>query len=374
MKSNSSRRTFLQAGLAVPAGIVGSRHLEAAAPAVPYRVLGKTGLKVAPVGFGCGFAPDPAVMTRAIDLGVNYFDTARGYAQGNSERIVGMTLKGGLRDKVVLVSKSAAKTKADALADLEATLKTLETDHVDIWMMHARDKVEQIPDELVEVWDTAKKQGKARFIGVSTHDPATVADRIVGTGKFDVVLVTYNFTVGTTRDAAIKKMHDAGIGLVAMKVMAPASGGQKRPAAMMTKDGPLSALKWVLKNPLIATTIPTTADFEQLEMNVRAMSEKFGAEDEKVLVARSEEIRSLYCRMCYDCRGKCPEGMPVTDVLRILAYNDFYGDFGLARTSYMELPRAVRQLSCADCSSCSVECPNGVHVAERLIRAQELLG
>lgn len=378
MKPHSSRRSFLQAGLTLPAaGLVASRRLRASslpAAGVTYRTLGKTGLKVTSVGFGCGFTPDPSVMARAVDMGINYFDTARVYGRGNSERLVGVALK-GLRDKVVLVSKSVAKAKAAALADLDASLKALGTDRLDIWLMHARDKPEQIPDEAVAAWETAKRQGKTRFTGVSTHDPAAVVDHILKIGKFDVVLFTYNFTMGASRDAAIAKLRDAGIGLVAMKVMAPAGGGEGkgRVKPMLTKDGPLAALKWVLKNPAVSTTIPSMSDTDQLEMNFRAMSENFSPQDEKLLAARCEEIRPLYCRMCYQCSGKCPKGLPVTDVLRFLAYADFYGDFPLARGSFQELPKELRKVRCRDCSSCAVHCPNGVRVTDRLIRAQELL-
>ena len=108
-------------------------------------------------------------------------------------------------------------------------------------------------------------------------------------------------------------------------------------------------------------------------MNFRAMSEPYTPADEKMLYVMNEQIRPSYCRMCYECKGQCPKGVPVTDELRFLAYNDFYGDFHQARASFMELPRAIRNVSCGDCSSCAIQCPNGVMVRDRLIRAQELL-
>jgi predicted aldo/keto reductase-like oxidoreductase len=375
MTPESSRRTFIAAGLSLPiAGAVAS-----AAQPISYRVLGKTGLKVAPVGYGVGFTPDPSVIARALDLGVNYYDTARDYAQGNSERLLGLALK-GQRDKVVLVSKSMARSKAQLLSDIDESLKTLGTDHVDVYLMHAKDSPAAIPAEVVDTLDSIKKQGKTRFIGVSTHDPNAIVDHILTLGKLDVVLITYSFAMGATRDAAIAKLRDAGIGVVAMKVMGAASsggagarGGIPAIKPMPTKEGSLAALKWVFKNPGIAAAIPYMRDTEQLEMNIRAMTEPLTSQEEKLLVARSEEIRPLYCRMCYECKGQCPKGVPVTDELRFLAYNDFYGDFHQARASFMELPRAIRNVRCSDCSSCAIQCPNGVRVRDRLIRAQDLL-
>jgi predicted aldo/keto reductase-like oxidoreductase len=239
--------------------------------------------------------------------------------------------------------------------------------------MHSKDSPASITDDVLAAFESAKKQGKTRFIGVSTHDLNDVADRIVQTGRVDVVLFTYNFTMGKTKDAALEKLRDAGIGAVAMKVMAPAVPGRpsNRPQ-MKNPAGPLAALKWALRNPAIASAIPSMADTDQLEMNFRAMSERFDASDERVLARLNEEIRPLYCRMCSTCSGKCPKGLPVANTLRFLAYADFYGQFALGREHFLELPEAVRSVRCSDCSSCPIQCPNGVRVTERLIRAQEL--
>ena len=142
---------------------------------------------------------------------------------------------------------------------------------------------------------------------------------------------------------------------------------------MLTNEGPLAAVKWVLKNPDISTTVPYADNIEQVEMNFRAMTEPYTPQDEKMLFARNEEIRPLYCRMCYECKGKCPKGIPVTDELRYLAYNDFAGDFRQARNNFMRLPDEIRAVHCSDCSACAIRCPNGVEVRNRLIRAQDLL-
>ena len=393
MTTDSSRRNFLVAGLSLPvAGMASASAPQAtpakapktAAPAAAangYRTLGKTGLKVSTVGYGCMITSDSSVISRAVDMGITYFDTARGYQSGNNERMVGAALKGS-RTKVVLSTKSESKTAAEAQAHLDTSLKELGTDYVDIWYMHARDTVADIPDDQIAVWENAKKQGKIRHIGISTHNPAAIVDRVLAVGKFEVLLSTYNFTVGTGNDPAYKKLAAAGIGLVAMKVMAPASrqkGFQDLPGFRadrmdrVTKPGgPLAALKWVLKDKRFATTIPSMTDVDQLEMNVRAMSEPYSAADEKLLAQINEDVRPLYCRMCYQCSGQCPKGVRVADTIRYLSYADFYGQFALGREHFLALPEEARTVSCRDCESCQVKCPNGVHVAERLIRAQDL--
>ena len=385
MDSKSSRRGFLAAGLSLPAvGLAATRMPEPAAfqarpagGALATRTLGKTGLKVTLVGFGCMITSDPTVISRAVDMGITYFDTARSYSGGNNERMVAGAL-GANRNKITLSSKSQASTKAQAMEHLETSLKELGTDHLDIWYMHGRDAGTAITDECVDAWTTAKQQGKIRFIGVSSHNPNAIADRIFQVGKFDVVLSQYSFATGTTNDATYKRLSDAGIGLVAMKVMAPAGGGRGRgrgAAATPAVPGKhLAALKWVLKNPLFGTTVPSMTDIDQLETNFRALSEKLSPEDEKLLAMVNEEIRPYYCRMCHQCSGQCPKGVPVSDTIRYLSYADFYGQFALGREHFLALPENVRSIRCADCSSCSVTCPNGVHVTDRLMRAQELFG
>ncbi len=376
MKNGSSRREFLQAGLVLPAaGLLTSYKPEGIvqAPGIePFRMLGKTGLKVSAVGSGVGITPDPKVIERAMDLGVNYFDTARGYGAGNSERITGAALK-GRRGKVILASKTDARTKADVFKDMDASLKALDTDYLDVWHLHSRDTPDAITEEAVSACEILKKQGKTRFIGVSTHDVTAVVDTILKIGKFDVVQTTYSYALNAPfRQAAIARLKDAGIGVVAMKVIIAVAGFVPR-EVKLPPEGPLAAIKWVLLNPAISTTVPYTKNIAELEMNFRAMKEAYAPEDEKMLYTRNREIRPLYCRMCYECKGKCPKGIPVAEELRFLAYNDFGGNFQQARENFRSLPEEIRAVRCRDCSSCAIRCPNGVRVQARLIRTQELL-
>jgi predicted aldo/keto reductase-like oxidoreductase len=379
MGINQSRRRFLKAGLTLPAvGLVlttGIKSMSQEPPRVVYRTLGKTGLQVSGVGYGIGFVPVPEVVSRALDMGINYFDTARVY--GDSEKIFSEIIKGRDRSKIVIATKSSSRTKADILRDMDTSLKTLNTDYVDIWHLHGRDTPATIPDEALEAMQECKKSGKARFVGISCHDPNGIVDFLLETKTFDVMQTTYSFPIGGYyRDRAIKKAHDGGIGVIAMKVVVALSGLHlttvDNPPA--TKgEGPLAGIKWVLKNPAIGTTVPFMKTIPELEMNIRAMSEPYTPSDEKLLYVMNERIRPSYCRMCYQCRDKCPKGLPVTDMLRFLAYHDYCGNYHQARMSFMELPKETRDVRCKDCSECAIKCPNGVHVQARLIRAQELL-
>lgn len=381
----TSRRDFLSAGLMVPlAGAASNFNLlpdgdpQAARPEVrlDYRVLGNTGLKVTRVAMGCMITSDPSVITRAADLGINYFDTARGYQHGNNERMVAAAL-GARRKHVAISTKSGAPGKEQLLKDLDTSLAELKTDYVDIWYLHGKDKPEDIRDDMIEAQQIAKKQGKIRFAGMSTHALPKMAPWTVEKKAFDVVLTTYNFAMEANMDEAIAAVAMTGTGVVAMKVMA---GGFRRvnPSDSLYKtlrrDGAmLAALKWVLKKPNVHTTIPSMTDMDQLDENLRAMNEPFAPGDHKILSAHLERIAPLYCRMCGECDGKCAQGLPVAAMLRVLTYADGYGQFALARERFRELPLEQAAVRCGDCTECTVHCPNGVQVAARLARAQELL-
>ncbi len=375
VNTDSSRRNFLAAGLALPVVGLTTNNTAAATPAesggLRYRTLGKTGLKVTSVGYGCMITSDASVISRAVDLGINYFDSSRWYQKGNNERMVGAAL-GANRKKVVLSTKVDADTKQGALDELDMSLKELNTDVIDIWYLHGKDSPEKINDDLLEAQRIAKQQGKVRFNGVSSHKVAAIAARVKELGTMDVVLSVYNFTMDQPTEDALELLHKENIGLVAMKVMAGGLRG-RNPKPQMKRPGALTAaLRWVLRNPRISTTIPSMTDMEQLDQNFKVMTESFSGEDEKVLAARLEEIKPWFCRQCGQCTGVCAKGLPVSDVLRYVMYADNYGQFSLGRERFQQLPVALQTVRCGDCDTCTIQCPNGVQVAERLSRAQEL--
>ncbi len=398
-----SRRNFLGAGLALPAAGLAKPSMPSAAAAAPaqppkltYRTLGKTGLKVTSLSFGCMTTSDPTVIQRAADIGIIHFDSARSYQNGNNEKMVGTALK-SRRKQVILSSKTLATTAKEAQDQLETSLKEMGTDYLDIWYLHSRNAPADVTDELLEVQRAAKKAGKIRFAGVSTHfNMDQMIPHLVKRGQTDVVLTTYNFSqrnIASTEQqarrsdmtAVIQQARKSGIGIVAMKAMA---GGVARvgrgdrlygadPEALKKvlsmPGGALAAIKWVLRNQSVDTAIVCMTDQDQLDENLRAMSEPYSASDDKVLQALLAYIGPTYCRMCGSCGGVCDKGVPVPDMLRFLSYAEGYGQFAMARERFLELPEHVRALRCSDCESCSVDCPNGVRVRDRVMRAQELL-
>jgi aryl-alcohol dehydrogenase-like predicted oxidoreductase len=378
MRDSSTRREFLASGVALPAAALTPALFTNRTPdeirtippgresgsGLAHRTLGRTGLKVTSVGFGCMITSDPSVISKAVDLGINYFDTARSYQHGNNERMVGAALA-GRRQSVLVSSKSEAEDGQAALAHLETSLRELRTDYLDIWYLHSKDEPKSLNESLLEAVQLARKEGKARFVGLSTHSAEVMAPAAIETGILDVILITYNYTMGSRLDTVIDATVKAGLGVAAMKVMAH---GKKD---LKPGVGP-AALKWVLRNSGVHTTIPSIVDMDQLDQNYRCMSSAFDAGDQAVLSACLDELAPVYCRMCGGCRGTCTKGLPVADMLRYLTYADGYGQFVLGRENFLRLPEGIRAVRCGDCGTCTVRCPNGVQVAQRLGRAQAL--
>ena len=349
MKSNTSRRDFLSAGLILPVVGAGSSlgllNLSAQTPA------GNAA--------SAGSAASPLKLC---------YKTL-GYQHGNNERMVGAAL-GSKRKQVVLSTKSETHNKDGMLKELDISLSELKTDYVDIWYLHGMSRPDDIHDDMIEAQQLAKQQGKARFVGISTHSgQAQLIPWMVQKGVFDVVLSKFNFSSDTDLEQAIDAAAKAGMGVVAMKVMA---GGARSNQKLTQPGALLAALKWVTNHPSVATTVPSMTDMAQLDENLKAMAEPITADDHKVLAAHLEQIKPLYCRMCGKCDGDCSKGLPVADVLRFLTYADGYGQFALGRERFLELTSEQTAVRCGDCAECTVKCPHGVAVRSRMTRAQEM--
>jgi aryl-alcohol dehydrogenase-like predicted oxidoreductase len=202
---------------------------------MPMRTLGKSGLQVSHFCLG-GFhmakkgpANATEVIHRAIDLGVNFFDSAHKYHSGLSDEFIGHALQGGKREKVLLMSKAELRTRDGAMAQLEDTLRRMKTDHLDLWQCHevARmDEVEKIfgPNGSLEAFVKAKKEGKVRHIGFTGHhDPEVHLALLNGFEGWETVQHPVNLVdphyLSFVKNV-LPKVKAAGLGKIAMKTNA----------------------------------------------------------------------------------------------------------------------------------------------------------
>jgi len=380
-KQELSRRRFLKkssTGLLAVTGVYGVGVLagrgsllaaEKSSPTIEYRTLGRTGMQYTTLGFGSMRTSDPAVIRKAIDMGINNIDTARVYMDGQNEAIVGKAIK-GVRDKIFITTKIKIQDKKGMLQDAEASLKALGTEYVDILLLHSMKAPDHIENEEARsAMEQLKKEGKVRYVGFSTHrNMAQIIRASLKDKFFDVILVAYNFKSDDDLKGAIAEAAKANIGIIAMKTQA---GGYED-----KKMGDLSphqaALKWVLSDHNVTCAIPSMVTFDQLTENFQVMGSKFGWLDRKTLHKYSQVIDHEYCRLCSACDGKCPHGVAISDVNRCIMYVDAYKDYDLARRNYRELAHSESATKCLDCDQCVVSCANGLDLDAKMKRAVEL--
>ncbi|MDH5201635.1 MAG: aldo/keto reductase [Nitrospirota bacterium] len=366
--------TTAAAGLSSIAGISESAALNAAIQPV-YRKLGRTGLKLTVVSFGAMLTPENEVMRAAFDLGVNYVDTARRYMDGRNEEIVGKALK-GIRNKVYVATKTlpTSNSKKDIFQDVETSLSKLQIDHIDVIQLHnLKSKERAFIPEVREALTELRKQGKVRFLGITTHtNQAEVLNALVDDPEkfFDMALVGYNFKSEMEIKNAVARAAKAGIGIVAMKTQA---GGYKTDAL-----GPISphqaALKWVLQDTNVTCAIPGMKDMEMLKEDIAVMGMKLTRTDEQILKHYSEAIQPYYCHFCAKCEPTCRNNVAISIINRCLMYAEGYGSIELARSTYNEIQTDKSASACLSCSECVAHCVNGITIAHRMRKAQTLFG
>ena len=395
-----ARRQFLRdmsvsvagAGLMLNAlDVSGARAAVPAAPqnsstaAMEYRDLGKTGMKVSAVSFGVMTLTDPAVLFKALDLGINYFDTAWMYQNGKNEELLGKVLKEYGRKKAFVATKIAPvfSFRAKDIMPMEKpekmeekmgqSLKRLQTDYVDVLFLHNIVKPEWATHEpMLKFLEKMKQQGKARFVGISFHEGSTltrVAQAGLQTNFYDVFLAALNFKSPPEHAEALKKARHKGIGIIAMKTQA---GGYQD-----GRRGSLSpfqaALAWALQNEFVDCAIPGMANLDQVVENVGAAGKKLGWSERKTLHAYYRSIRDRYCLRCGECSGTCPYETAIPTVNRALMYYEGYGDRELARSTYQKLGSTENARSCVTCRDLTCRCVNGINIAERMRYAHCLL-
>jgi aryl-alcohol dehydrogenase-like predicted oxidoreductase len=219
------------------------------------------------------FAEGTARVRRAYDLGITYFDMARGYYKGHAEEVYGAVIP-EFRKNIFLTSKSGNRTRAGAEADLDLSLKTMHTDHLDLWQMHSVGKQEDIdkilgPGGALEAFVAAKKAGKVRFFGFTGHaDPAINLKLLRSYDGFDTMLmplhVSDSFFLSFEKNA-LPPAVERGIGVLGMKIFGS--------AYLLRTFSVEDCLSYTLNLPVSAVPLGFTTP-GQLEDDVR-IAQKF---------------------------------------------------------------------------------------------------
>ena len=347
------------------------------------RRLGKTGIELPIVSFGVMRADSPALVHAALKEGIVLFDTAHGYQGGKNEEMLGEVLKDYPRDSFVLATKVQPEDKNAStgllgnnstskifLEKLDISLQRLKMECADILYVHGlstRDAV--LHPAMLEAVTTAKKMGKAKHVGVSTHkNEPEVIQAAIDSGVYEVVLTSINFKQEhyALLKETIAKAAKAGIGIVAMKTMAGGFHDKERKQPINCK----AALKFVLQDENITTAIPGNTNFDHLAMNASVNRDltMTAQEEADLLVGKSEG--GLYCQGCEHCVPNCPKGLPIPEIMRAYMYTYGYRDGHLAQELLAGLN--IPNNPCGDCARCSAKCAKNFAISDRVMDVMRL--
>lgn len=325
------------------------------------------------------------IVRLALERGVNYVDTSPDYSEAGSEDAVGRALVDFPRDQLFLATKFCTPIGhlppgtpvARYKQVVEESLARLGTDYVDLVHVHACDEVDRLLDpNMHTAFDELKAEGKARFLGFSSHTPRLeqVANAAIDSGRFDVMMLAYHHGIWSNLDDIIARaVREQDMGIVAMKTL---KGARHRNLDGFQEDAgsyAQAALKWVHSNPNVSAAIISFYEMQHVDEYLYASGKALAAEDVAVLERYDQKIIGSYCvPHCGVCLDACPEGVPIPDVLRHRMYYEDYRSERQGLDGYAKLePNAS---ACIGCSApCTGSCPVGIPLQERLLGAHEML-
>lgn len=332
------------------------------------RMLGRTGPKVKAVGFGgipiqkVSDEEAVRVIRRCYELGINYYDTARGYTV--SEERIGKALE-DVRNEVVLATKTHALTKETALGDLEVSLKNLRTDHVDVYQLHGVSSEEawqkiSAPGGALEALYLARDAGKADHIGITSHN-IPLLDRIVRQDIFETVLIQYNYLSRQPAEDFLRLCRSRNVGTIIMK---PFGGGAFSNAR--------TTLKFVLSNNDVDVVIPGMASVSEVEENVAVSSGFYTLTEGELRLIEEDrvELGDQFCRGCDYCQP-CPQEVPISSVLRAESLVKRMGRIPRVEKALRE--RMEESTKCVECGTCETRCPYQLPIRDLLKAKREYI-
>jgi predicted aldo/keto reductase-like oxidoreductase len=401
--AESNRRDFLKKAATIGLGAAVSgpslgRPRRAAAQItlpkepMPRRPFGQSGITVSTLSLGGMFdiLNNRLMLAKALDWGIDYWDTAEGYGGGRSEKGIGrwFARNPGTRKQVFLVTKLSARRGKDFTPRLEESLKRLRTDYVDLLFVHGIRGIKEI-DAGLESWSQAmKKAGKIRLFGFSTH--ANMEDCLEGAAKLssiDGIMFTYNYRLmhEPRMNRAVDACHRAGIGLTAMKTQGGGpvksdSESELEMAGRFMQKGSTdhqAKLMAVWEDKRIAAICSQMPNLTIMAANATAAvnQNRLSQADRALLARYAEETCSDYCAGCGRlCSDVLSGGVPINDVMRCLMYYHCYQDIGLARSTFETLPTRTRALlTQMDFSEAEKSCPRNLPIGRLMRKAATLL-
>lgn len=324
-----------------------------------YNALGRTEFNVSRVGFGgipiqhVGQENVNSIMSKAIELGINFIDTARGYTI--SEELLGNALI-GKREKMFLATKSMARDKDGMMSEVEISLKDFKTDYIDLYQLHNVATKEDLDKVLgkngaLEALFKLQKEGFIRKIGITGHK-LPILEEALELDIFDTIQFPFS-AVERQGEEIFKKAVEQNVGTIAMKPMA---GGALR-------DG-RKALKYILESPYLNVAIPGMDCIEQVIVNSEAADGiKLTDEEKQDIEKTAKELGNTFCRRCGYCMP-CSVEMNIPMMFILESYFSRYDLKDWAVTRYKSFD--VKAEDCIKCGICESRCPYELPIRDML--------
>jgi len=350
-----------------------------------HRTLGKTGIKLPPINMGVMNSDNPNLVRAALSGGMVMLDTAQTYQRGTNETMLGEILKGRPRDSFVLATKSrlphdqktgiylSEATEEAYTKKIDTSLKSLGLDYVDIYYHHnvwVRESA--LYEPIMNALMKAKKAGKTRFVGITTHrNEPEVIQAAIDSKFYDVVLTTYHFKQKHYPEirSGMARAAEAGLGVVVMKAM----GGRQLQEDSKEPIDAAAAMKWVLQDPNAHTIIAGFTTFDQMNLDLSVMENPALTKPEKAHLQRGALMAGLYCQGCGQCLNQCSQNLPIPELMR--AYMYVYGYRNLVEAQDLVVSLDLPLNVCGECSTCPITCLNGFKVRDRvrnIVRLREV--
>ena len=331
------------------------------------RQLGRTGISVSLLGFGgipiMRVTQDEAtaVIERALERGIDFFDTARGY--GDSEKKIGTAL-GAHDTKVVLASKSPKRTRDEMLEDFDRSLSDLGIDVIDLYQVHCVNKTDELktvmsPGGALEALEELRSQGRVRSIGITSHNLG-ILKQAIESDRYDTIQVLYSFVEDEAGKEVIPLALKKDLGVIAMK---PLGGGCIKQYDV--------AIRYVLSTPGVIA-IPGMAAIGEVDGNVEAASDLRPLTGAEIAQAgrTKQELGKTFCRRCDYCQP-CPKDIPIALMLHIDSIRKRVGETFMRNEWYKDALDKVNQ--CDECGQCEERCPFDLPVRDLIKESRDAL-
>lgn len=351
-----------------------------------YRTLGKTGMKTPVIGMGMLQPSNPGLVKAALESGITHFDTtAMPSVQADNLKLLSDIFKGRTRESLILGIKVSFMRMAEQglykegvtteafLKSFDSHLKNSNLEYVDILYHHAVSRKESVIYEpIMKAMEKAKKDGKTRFLGITTHaNVAEVVQAVADSNFYEIVMAAYTFKQKNYLQVreAIARAANAGLGVVAIKVIRGGEEPDKMAGVHGLKEGqkavnPRACLKWVLQDPNVHATVPGFDTFEDMNIDLSVMDDLTLTNPEKEDLKRGASGGGLFCQGCGQCTKQCIAKLPIPDLMRAYMYTYGYRKPSLGQEVIVSL--GLPSHVCEDCSQCPVKCQNGWNVSNKI--------